>query len=243
MVQEAYRKLIKGLALIPPKYYLGAAGGVILLLSYGIGKTVVTPVTTAKAVKTDAVKPAGALLTAKEPAAVPPAIAEGNIFRKQRKEFTPPLPKAAAGPAEDLVPDLKLLGLIITDQKRLAIVDAEVKKYFKREVDYSLVLSGVKQAQLADDGHFYEVMALPGKGDKLASQTFNEGDIIADYRLDRVNETSIEVSSLANGKRTVIYLMEADEAAASLETRAKHIKAVPLRGPESQLHSSGATTP
>lgn len=240
-MQEAYNRIIKGLALIPPKYYLGAAGAVILLLSYGIAKTAVTPVVIATPVKADTAKTAGALIAPKTPAAVPPAIAQGNIFRKQRKDFAPPDSLAKSG--DEPVPDLKLLGLIITDQRRLAIVDAELKKYFRREVAPDLVISGIKQAQPAEDGRFYEVAALPGKGEKLASQTFNEGDIIADYRLDRVNETSIEVSSLASGKRTVIHLLDADEAAASLESRARHVKPVPLRGPDISMHGSGAATP
>lgn len=241
-MQEAYNRIIKGLALIPPKYYLGAAGAVILLLSYGIAKTAVTPVVIATPMKAGTAKTAGALIAPKTPAVVPPAIAEGNIFRKQRKDFSPPK-NTLAESGDEPVPDLKLLGLIITDQRRLAIVDAELKKYFRREVAPDLVISGIKQAQPAEDGRFYEVAVLPGKGEKLASQTFNEGDIIADYRLDRVNETSIEVSSLASGKRTVIHLLDADEAAASLESRARHVKPVPLRGPDISMHGSGAATP
>lgn len=241
MIQEAYGRLVKGMALIPPKYYLGAAGAVILLLSYGIAKTAVTPVAVAPAVKADAAKPANALIPPKTPVAVPPVIAEGNLFRKQRKDFSPPK-NTLAETGDEPIPEIKLLGLIITDQKRMAIVDAEIKKYFKREVAPDLVISGIKQAQPADDGRFYEVVPLAGKGEKLASQTFNEGDIIANYRLNRVNETSIEVSSLASGKQTEIYLMEAGEAAASLEAAAKHIKAVPLRGPDISMRGSGAVT-
>ena len=241
-MQEAYNRLMKGLALIPPKYYLGAAGAVILLLSYGIAKTAVTPVAVVTAVKAEAPKSATALVPLKAPAAIPPAIAGGNLFRKQRKDFSPPK-NTLAESGDEPVPEIKLLGLIITDQRRLAIVDAEVRKYFKREVAPDLVISGIKQAQPADDGRFYEVVALPGKGEKLASQTFNEGDVIASYRLDRVNETSIEVSSLASGKRTEIYLMEAADAAASLESRAKHTRATPLRPPDISMRGSGAVTP
>lgn len=241
-MQDVYKRLVKGLALIPPKYYLGAAGAVILLLCYGIAKTVVTPVTVPAEIKAETAKPAAALVPPQTPATIPPAIAEGNLFRKQRKDFSPPK-NTLAETGDEPVPDIKLVGLIITDQRRLAIVDAEVKKYFKREVAPDLVISGLKQAQPAEDGRFYEVVALPGKGEKLASQTFNEGDIIASYRLDRVNDTFIEVSSLASGKRTSIYLMEADEAAASLEARAKHVKAVPLRGPDISMRGSGAVTP
>lgn len=240
-MQEVYKRFIKGLALIPPKYYLGAAGAAILLLSYGIAKTAVTPVVIATGMKTEAAKPATALIPPQTPATIPPAIAGGNLFRKQRTDFSPPK-NTLAESGDEPVPEIKLLGLIITDQRRLAIVDAEVKKYFKREVAPDLVISGLKQAQPADDGRFYEVVALPGKAEKLASQTFNEGDVIASYRLDRVNETSIEVSSLASGKRTAIYLMEADEAAASLESAAKHIKPVPLRGPDISMRGSGAVT-
>lgn len=241
-MQEVYKRLVKGLALIPPKYYLGAAGAVILLLSYGISKTIVTPVVIATGIKAETAKPATTLISPHTPATVPAAIAEGNLFRKQRRDFSPPK-NTLAETADEPVPEIKLLGLIITDQRRMAIVDAEVKKYFKREVAPDLVISGLKQAQPAEDGRFYEVVPLPGKGEKLASQTFNEGDVIASYRLDRVNETSIEVSSLASGKRTSIYLMEADEAAASLESRAKHIRAVPLRGPDISMRGSGAVTP
>ncbi len=240
-MQMAYNRLAKGFSLIPPKYYLGAAGAVIMLLSYGIAKTAVTPVTIAKTTKTGVEKPADALVPPRTPAAVPPAIAEGNLFRKQRKDFSPP--KTLAETGDEPVPEIKLLGLIITDERRIAIVDAEVKKYFKREVAPDLVISGIKQAQPAEDGRFYEVVPLPGKGEKLASQTFNEGDVIANYRLNRVNETSIEVSSLASGKRTEIYLMEADEAVRSLDAAARHIKPVPLRGPDISTHGSGAVTP
>lgn len=241
-MQEAYNRFIKGLALIPPKYYLGAAGTVIMLLTYGIVKTAVTPVVIPAAVKADAPRSAAALIPPKTPATIPPAIAGGNLFRKQRKDFSPPK-NTLAESGDEPVPEIKLLGLIITDQRRMAIVDAEVKKYFKREVAPDLVISGILQAQPADDGRFYEVVPLPGKGEKLASQTFNEGDIIASYRLDRVNETSIEVSSLASGKRTEIYLMEADDATRALESRAKHVKPVPLRGPDISMRGSGAVTP
>ncbi len=240
-MQSAYNRFVRGLSLIPPKYYLGAAGAVILLLSFAIVKTAVTPVAIVKTAKVEKPKSAEVLIPPRKPVTIPAAIATGNLFRKQRKDFSPPKTLAESG--DEPVPEIKLLGLIITDNRRMAIVDAEVKKYFKREVAPDLVISGKKQAEPAEDGRFYEVVPLPGKSEKLASQTFNEGDIISNYRLDRVNEMSIEVSSLASGKRTEIYLMEADEAARALNAAAGHVKAAPLRGPDISTHGSGAVTP
>lgn len=238
MLQKISKQVLKAATLIPPKYYLGAAGVAAATLLYGIGHTLITPVVVPKTAAVEKKSPPP-LLVPRQTAAVSPDIAAGNIFRKQRKNFAPPA--VAAAPVNEPVPDIKLLGLIISDRKRLAIVDAELKRYFKREIASDLVVSGVRQGTLGDDGHFFEVV--PMKGEKLASQTFNEGDIIAEFRLERINEDSIEVTSLASGRRTLVYLMDADEAAGSLSARTKHLRAETLKeGLQRQFRESGAVT-
>ncbi len=224
-------------SLIPAKYYLGAAGTAIVLLSYGIGKTVVTPVAVPKAV-TSASRTPQSVLQIPQQSAVPPSVMAGNVFRRQRAEHQVPPPPPPLQPADpnEPVPDVKLLGIIITDTKRMAILDAEVKRYIRKEIGEQLVLSGMKQAPISDDGRYYEVISV--KGDKLASQTFNEGDMVSDYRLSSVNEDFIEVASLASGKKTSIFL-DSGDAAKSLSGRMSKVQAVMVPRP---FNTSGAVT-
>lgn len=223
MGRELLEKIIKGFSLIPLKYHLGGAAGIIVLLIYSIWRTFSAPTVVLAPVAGLDRKEARSFVEQRQPAAIPPAVWEENLFRRQRKNFAPPPPApappaAAQKPVEEPVPDIKLLGLILTDSRRLAIVDAELKRYIRKEIPEQLVISGLKQAgPVADDGRYYEIVAV--KGDKLASQTFNEGDVISDYRLEKVNDNSIEVVSLASGKRTVLFLEEADAAAKGLEQR------------------------
>jgi len=211
------KNLGRALSLIPVKYYLSATGAVIVLLGYGIGKTITTPIATPVAVTAES-KPPSSLLNTPPQAAIPAAIGEGNIFRRQRTDYQLPPPPPPLQPADpnEPVPDIKLLGIIITDTKKLAILDAELKRYIRKEVPEALVLSGMKQVPLNDDGRYYETVAV--KGDKLASQTFYEGDIVSEYRLSRVDDSSIEVASLASGRKTTIYL-DTDIAANALSGR------------------------
>ncbi|MBI5178287.1 MAG: hypothetical protein HZA04_03405 [Nitrospinae bacterium] len=218
---KGVKNLGRAFSLIPVKYLLGAAGAAAALVGYGIVKTVITSPVPQVEVKAEA-KAQKPLLEAPQSVAVPPAIGAGNLFRKQRADHTPPPPLQPADPNEP-VPDVKLVGIIISDTRRVAILDAEVKKYIRRVYEDQLVLSGVKQEPLmTPDGKVIKI--IPLKGDKLDSQTFNEGDIVSDYTLARINEDSIELASLASGKRTVIYL-DTDQAEKSLTGRMSNVNA------------------
>ena len=120
---KGVRILGRALSLVPAKYWLGAAGTAIALIGAGIVKTATTSPVPKIEAKLEA-REQKPLMEVPVPATMSPAIGEGNLFRRQRTDHRPP-PALLDDPNEP-VPDVKLLGVIVTDTKRLATLDATV---------------------------------------------------------------------------------------------------------------------
>ncbi len=205
MVNDLRRLIDKVFYMVPVKYWNAAAAVAIGALLLGIGNTVLNP-----AVPDGTHGPAGftkspaPLLVEKGKISVPDTISRGNVFRKQRKNFVvppPPAPKPAPVVTKEIIPvEFKLLGTIITAPARIAIMNATRKKPKKKEPP-KIHLSGAL-AQAARE----KKAAKPARPKSAEPQSFHEGDNVFDYILERVYQDRIELVSLEDGARSVVYM-------------------------------------
>lgn len=208
MADDLRRFIDKLFYLVPVKYWNGAAALVIGGLVLGIGNTVLNRPAPQIPTEQAAVEPGKTSPVEKKArVTVPDAINKGNIFRKQRQNYVipPPPPPKPAPVAEDKKPavEFKLVGTIISDPARIAIINAD-QKAEKKKSPKRVHISGAA-AKLAAKK---EAAKKPPK--KSDPQSFHEGDTLFDYVLERVYEDRVELVNLDNGESRVIY-MEIEE--------------------------------
>lgn len=238
--------------LVPARYWNIAGGVIVASLLAGIGSTLFFPSSVRKKSGADSAAPLQAevdtLLIARKNIQVPASISRGNIFRAQRRDYeAPPPPKPVIEEKEEIAPDIKLVGIIISGDSRIAIVDSKITGYKKRKTSPNVfapisgAITKIKRPDSMDEGF------TPYKTEELESQSFHEGDYISDFILERVLEDRIEVTSPASGKRTVIHLKEEPpKALASTATAALSPNSGGKKEPEpatpSKANISGAVT-
>lgn len=205
MVSNLRRLIDKIFYMVPVRYLSAASAGVIGLLLLGIGNTLLNPATPDKS-RVPAVreKPSALLLIDKAKVSVPDTINKGNVFRKQRENFiVPPAPKPAPVVKKEVTPvEFKLLGTIVTDFRRIAILNADQKTAPRGKPNFAH-LSGA-QLELAKK----RLAAQKAQKKNSEPQSFSEGANVFDYVLERVYQDRIEVVNLINGARTVVYIEE-----------------------------------
>ena len=192
--------------MVPVRYLNAASAGVIGLLGLGIGNTVLNPsASDVTSGPSGTAKPALPLLVEKGKISVPDTISKGNLFRKQRENFIVPprSPKPAPVVKKEVAPvEFKLLGTIVTDFRRIAILNADQKTARKSRPNLAH-LSGAR-LELAKK-RLAAQKASRKKGDP---QSFSEGEGVFDYVLERVYQDRVEVVNLDSGARTVVYIEE-----------------------------------
>ncbi len=218
MLGDLIKQIERVIGLVPYKYWNALAATVIILLGVGVGNTLMTPPElpeTAIAKKEGREASLEPLIKKGKPKSVPASISDGNIFRSQRKDTEkrppPPPPKPAPKPKPKPVkpviePEITLRGTIITETKRLAIIDANVEKFERKEIPSRLVISGVYQGKRMKkwpDGKYYTVKAA-GK-ETLKKRIFREGEKYSNILMERIFEDRIEVKNLSTGKTVSIF--------------------------------------
>jgi len=210
MTDDLRRFIDKLFYLVPVKQWNAIAALVIGGLLLGIGNTVLNRPAPETPTEQASVEPGNAPLAVKKRVTVPDAINKGNIFRKQRRNYVippppPPKPQPVAKVEKPAV-EFKLVGTIITDPARIAIINAD-QKAVKRKPPKRVHISGAA-AKLAAK----KKAAKPPPLKTTDPQSFHEGDTLFDYVLERVYEDRIELVSLDNGESRVVY-MEIEEGA------------------------------
>ena len=207
MVSNLGRLVDKIFYMVPVRYLSAASAGVVGLLLLGIANTVLNPSASDVALETTGItKPAVPLLVEKGKVTVPDTINKGNIFRKQRENFIvppPPAPQPAPVVIKEVTPvEFKLLGTIVTDFRRIAILNADQKAASSGTPNLAH-LSGAR-LELAKK----RLAAQKAQQKKGEPQSFSEGANVFDYVLERVYQDRIEVVNLINGVRSVVYIEE-----------------------------------
>lgn len=239
MVSNLRRLIDKIFYMVPVRYLSAASAGVIGLLLLGIGNTLLNPATPDKSrVPSVREKPSALLLIDKAKVSVPDTITKGNVFRKQRKNFIvppPPVPKPAPVVIKEVTPvKFKLLGTIVTDFRRIAILNADQKTASKGKPSFAH-LSGAR-LELAKK----RWAAQKAKQKNSEPQSFSEGANVFDYVLERVYQDRIEVVNLINGARTVVYIEE--DAGKKSAPPSRHEEARLKKEAAKPIKVSGAAT-
>ena len=239
MVSNLRRLIDKIFYMVPVRYLSAASAGVIGLLLLGIGNTLLNPTTPDKSQVAEVrEKPSALLLIDKAKVSVPDTIDKGNVFRKQRKNFiVPPRKGPKRAPVvtkEQAEVEFKLLGTIVTDYRRIAILNADQKTAARGKPRFAH-LSGAR-LELAKK-RWAAQKAQQKKGEP---QSFSEGANVFDYVLERVYQDRIEVVNLINGTRTVVYIEE--EAGDRPAPPSRHEKEALKKEAAKPIKVSGATT-
>jgi len=238
MADDLRRFIDKLFYLVPVKQWNAIAAIVIGGLLLGIGNTVFNRPAPKTPTESAAVVRADAPLAAKKRVTVPDAINKGNIFRKQRQNYViPPPPPPKPSPvarAEKPAVEFKLVGTIITDPARIAIINAD-RKNVKRKPPKRVHISGAAAILAAK-----KKAAKPPTPKKSDPQSFHEGDNIFDYVLERVYEDRIELVSLDSGESRVVYL-EMEEGGPSAPPSTSEIRAL-KKDKAKPIKVSGAET-
>ena len=242
MADEFRRFIEKLFYLVPVKQWNAIAAIVIGGLLFGIGNTVLNSSAPEILLEQAAVEPKDTLLAAKKRVTVPDAISKGNVFRKQRRNDIippPPVPKVSpVAKVEKPSVDFKLVGTIIGDPARIAILSAD-QKSVKRKPVRRVHLSGAA-AILAAKKEAARLAAIPKTSDP---QSFHEGDTVYDYVLERVYDDRIELVNLDSGESRVVYLeVEDDRPPAPPSRGAMSEKSSLKKGVEKPIKVSGTTT-
>ncbi|GMT42712.1 MAG: hypothetical protein IEMM0002_1123 [bacterium] len=198
--------------LVPAGYWNVAMGAVVAALLVGIGSSffITSPSPHDESAEGDFLKGADREIPAmaqRKTVRPSPLIGQGNIFRKQRKDYEPPPPppKPKKVKKENTVlPDIKLRGIIITGGSRIAILDSVITTY--RQKVRKAEISGAKTQIRRVNGK--DVDMIPVKTEKLKSQSYYEGDRISEFILNRVLEDRIEILNMANNRITVVHMEE-----------------------------------
>ena len=240
MVSNLRRLIDKIFYMVPVRYLSVASAGVIGLLLLGIGNTVLNPARPDKSqVPAVREKPSALLLIDKAKVSVPDTITKGNVFRKQRENFIvppPQAPKPAQAAAKEIIPvEFKLLGTIVTDFRRIAILNADQKTAPRGKPNFAH-LSGA-QLELAKK----RLAAQKANRKKGEPQSFSEGASVFDYVLERVYQDRVEVVNLINGARTVVYIEE--DAGKKTAPPSRHEEARLKKKAAKPIKVSGAATP
>ena len=205
MTDELRRFIDKLFYLVPVKQWNAIAAIVIGGLLLGIGNTVLNSPAPEPILESSIAVRADAPLAAKKRVTVPQTISKGNVFRKQRQNYVipPPPPTKPAPVAKVEKPDVefKLVGTIISDPARIAILSAD-QKAVKRKATKRVRISGAA-AILAAKKEAARQAAIPKTTDP---QSFHEGDRVFDYVLERVYDDRIELVDLDSGESRVVYL-------------------------------------
>jgi len=149
MLENLFKKSGKLLFLVPGKYWTGATAVTAGLMLLGIGNTLISKPEMPKtaSMNMDEIDSDLTGVFERNTDQIPPSLLEENIFRNERKSYTPPSSPAQPGDAakeNDTFPDIKLKGTILAGDKRIAILDGVVRKYIKTEIYERPGLSGAK---------------------------------------------------------------------------------------------------
>ncbi len=221
MLEDLIKKIERVIGLVPYRYWNALAGAVIVLLAIGVGNTLMSPPElpeTAIAKKEEQNASLELLIKKEKPKSVLASIRGGNLFRSQRKDSEKrpppppakpaPKPKPIPKPAKPVIePEITLRGTIITETERIAIIDAKVEKFERKEIPSRLVISGAYQGKRIKkwpDGKYYTVKSA-GK-ESFKKRTFREGESYSTLVMERIFEDRIEVKNLSTGKTVLIYL-------------------------------------
>jgi hypothetical protein len=236
MAGDNRRFIDKLFYLVPVNQWNAIAAIVIGGLVLGIGNTVLNNPAPQIDPEPAAVEPGDTPLTAKKRVTVPDAISKGNVFRKQRQNYVIPPPEPPPKPApvakvEKPVVDFKLVGTIISDPARIAILSAD-QQAVKRKPPKRAHISGAAAILAAK-----KRAAKPPPVKTSDPQSFHEGDTVFDYVLERVYDDRIELVNLDSGESRVVYLVVEDASpsvppaqwAVSDESSLKKDKAKPIK--------------
>ncbi|MFQ5431740.1 MAG: hypothetical protein ACE5EN_04440 [Nitrospinota bacterium] len=237
MTDDLRRFIDKLFYLVPVKQWNAIAAIVIGGLVLGIGNTVLNRSAPLVPPEQAAVEREDAPLAVKKRVTVPDTISKGNIFRKQRQNYVipppPPPPPAPVAKVEKPSVEFKLVGTIISEPARIAIINAD-QKAVKRSPATRAHISGAAATMTA------KKTAKAARSKKSESQSFHEGDTLFDYVLERVHEERIELVSLDSGESRVVYL-EIEKGGPSAPQSTSEIRAL-KKDKAKPIKVSGAKT-
>lgn len=245
MLENLFKKSGKLLFLVPGKYWTGATAVTAGLMLLGIGNTLISKPEMPKtaSMNMDEIDSDLTGVFERNTDQIPPSLLEENIFRNERKSYTPPSSPAQPGDAakeNDTFPDIKLKGTILAGDKRIAILDGVVRKYIKTEIYERPGLSGAKFLEAKAKGENFELQ--PIGEEKLAGESFYEGAEVSSHVIERIFEDHIEVTNIKTGKRTSVYL-DIEEHENHKKAELAGIKKNPEDKPQmSDFELSGART-
>lgn len=202
MTDELRRFIDKLFYLVPVKQWNAIAAVAIGGLVLGIGNTVLNDPAPEPLPESSVAASLDAPIVAKKRVTIPDTISKGNVFRKQRRNYVIPPPPKPAPVARVEKPDIefKLVGTIIGDPARIAILSAD-QKTVKRKA--------VRRAHISGAPGVVAVKKRPAKPPSVVTsdpQSFYEGDTVFDYVLERVYEDRVELVNLDSGESRVVYL-------------------------------------
>ena len=205
MVDNMRRFVDKILYQVPVNYWNLATAFVIGGMLLGIGNTVLNQPVPEISPDQTTVEPMDAMLAEKKAmVTVPDTINKDNIFRKQRQSYVIPPSQMPTpqpvGKVEMPTTNFKLVGTIISDPVRIAILNVGQNKPKRKPLPRAHVSGAL--ARLAEP----RTAAKPAFTKTSEPQSYNEGDKIFDFMLERVYEDRIELVSLDSGESRVVYL-------------------------------------